>query len=43
MHILFNLDYRTTYGETLALNVKQDDATVTYLMSTVDGELRSLE
>lgn len=38
MHILFNLDYRTTYGETLALNVKQDDATVTYLMSTVDGE-----
>lgn len=38
MHILFNLDYRTTYGETLVLNVKKDGTTVTYLMGTVDGE-----
>jgi 4-alpha-glucanotransferase len=38
MHIYFNIDYRTSYGEDLMLNVKKNDTVVTYHLSTVDGQ-----
>jgi 4-alpha-glucanotransferase len=38
MKLLFNLEYQTTFGEDLVLNIQQDDAKVTqHKMSTLDG------
>ena len=38
MKLLFNLEYQTTFGEDLVLNIQQDDTKVTqHKMSTLDG------
>ena len=38
MKLLFNLEYQTTFGEDLVLNIQQDDAKVSqHKMSTLDG------
>lgn len=39
MKLLFNVEYQTTFGESLVLNILSDDATKTskYKMTTLDG------
>ena len=37
MKINFNLEYQTTFGEELALNILKDGKTEQHKMSTLDG------
>jgi 4-alpha-glucanotransferase len=37
MKILFHLEYQTTFGEELAVNIIKDGKTEQYKMGTLDG------